>query len=545
MPESQVLRAFLHRIRQICNKAYLKGYLGEGGLPSHIPRAWAEGTATKAHETFSVDIGDYSESLEPTQVPVDQHDDKKFAKKAPGRYLLTQQLKDGPVHAAVRGKSLAISAGYHAIVVHFALEGNLIPMSRAKFEEIVADYVPGNNKNKGKANRLRSFSLPSYFLDPGARVRKDDFKINILAAIVMEEDVLVITDFSRMSQIHVVSSGRMLNREDMRPGSELWTSRLWTRFRSAPEWIVETVTDLALAGLDEWRQRIIEDHDVTPILDVLLQVNGPGAGIGQHLANDLLFEMALHPDTPSFSVCSDDSLYAELRAHIPRFMETWKSEMYLERCASTPNTNNPLSFNTGANDHFLATYVRVYRKTRVRVPATLYDLYQSRGLLDPDHIIGTPYRKPWTSTDRQYKFLPVRLFKDSQKNNRYHVILAKPPPTWVKIHTEATLFTDVANTGFATTLGPASFFEPMQNKADPNQLTLLRAGKRGRPPKASLISSRPVSQHSHTFQEESTGKAGRPCKPLTKKAIKRIMAVPRSLPRSSTGDDKENVSERV
>ncbi|KAK7032696.1 hypothetical protein R3P38DRAFT_2520548 [Favolaschia claudopus] len=520
MPESQVLRAFLHRIRQICKKAYLKGYLGEGYLRI-FPRAWAEGTTTKAHETFSVDIGDYSESLEPIEVPVDQHDDKKFSKKAPGRYLLTQQLKDGPVHAAVRGKSLAISAGHHAIVVHFALEGNLIPMSRAEFDEIVADSVPGNNKNKGKANRLRSFCLPSYFLDPGARVRKDDFKINILAAIVMEEDVLVITDFSRMSQIHVVSSGRILNREDMRPGSELWTSRLWTRFRSAPDWLVET--DLALAGLDEWRQRIIKDHDVTPILDVLLQVDGPGAGIGQHLANDLLFEMALHPDTPSLSVCSDDSLYAELRAHIPRFMETWKSETYLERCASTPNTNNPLSFNTGANDHFLATYVRVYRKTRVRAPAALYDLYQSRGLLDPDHVIGTQYCKPWTSTDRQYKFLPVRLFKDSQKNNRYHVILAKPPPTWAKTHTEATPFTDVANAGFATTLGPASFFEPMQNKADPKQLTLLRAGKRGRPPK-----------------EESTGKAGRPRKPLTKKTIQRIMAVPRSLPRSSTGDDKEN-----
>ncbi|KAK7006736.1 hypothetical protein R3P38DRAFT_1700285 [Favolaschia claudopus] len=438
MPESQALRGFLHRIRQALKKAYRSGFWPDGSVRI-FPRAWAEGTAAKSHETFSADVGDYSPALEPKKVAVDPHDDKKFPKNGAGKYLLTQKLEEGPVHAAVRGKSLVISAGHHALVCHFALEGNLLVLPRDDFEEIVASSVPGNNKNRSKANRLCSFPLPSYYLDPGARDRKDDFKINILAAVVMEEEVLIITDFSRMTQIHVVSSARMLTREDLRPGSELWSTRLWSRFRSAPDWIVET--DLALAGLDEWRNKVIREGDVMPILDVLLQVDGLGAGIGQHLANDLLFEIALHPDTPALSLCSDDAAYAQFRAHIPKFMETWKSPTYLERCASTPNTNNPLSFNTGANDHFLATYVRVYRKTQVRVPAELYNLYQSRGLLDPDHIIGTPYLKPWTCTTQQYKILPVRLFKDAQKNNRYHIILARPPSDWAKAHTEVHLLT--------------------------------------------------------------------------------------------------------
>ncbi|KAK6984732.1 hypothetical protein R3P38DRAFT_3231414 [Favolaschia claudopus] len=160
MPESQVLRGFLHRIRQALKKAYRTGFWPEGYLRI-FPRAWAEGTAAKSHDTFSVDIGDYSPSLEPSEIPGNAHDDKKLAKNAAGRYLLTQKLKEGPVHAAVRGKSLVISAGHHAIVCHCALEGNLIVLPREEFDEIVADSVPGNNKNRSKANRLRSFRLPS------------------------------------------------------------------------------------------------------------------------------------------------------------------------------------------------------------------------------------------------------------------------------------------------------------------------------------------------------------------------------------------------
>jgi hypothetical protein len=106
----------------------------------------------------------------------------------------------------------------HALICHFSLEGNMLLLSKADFDEIVSTCVPGNNKNPAKAKRLRSFPLPQRFVLPGAR-RKALRKINILAAIVMDEDVIIVTDFSRMSQVHIVSSSQILQSPDIQPGS--------------------------------------------------------------------------------------------------------------------------------------------------------------------------------------------------------------------------------------------------------------------------------------------------------------------------------------
>jgi hypothetical protein len=94
----------------------------------------------------------------------------------------------------------------------------MLLLSKADFDEIVSTCVPGNNKNPAKAKRLRSFPLPQRFVHPGAR-RKAVRKINILAAIVMDEDVIILTDFSRMSQVHIVSSSQILQSPDIQPGS--------------------------------------------------------------------------------------------------------------------------------------------------------------------------------------------------------------------------------------------------------------------------------------------------------------------------------------
>ncbi|KAK7064869.1 hypothetical protein R3P38DRAFT_2491209 [Favolaschia claudopus] len=166
----------------------------------------------------------------------------------------------------------------------------------------------------------------------------------------------------------------------------MWNTRLWSCSRSGPDCIIET--DAALAYLDSWRCKVLRENTVAPILDVLLEPDGPGAGIGQHLANNLLFEAALHPDMPSVCLCRDDALYSELRALIPRFMAKFVDPVYFQGCDSIPNTKNPFSFNSLADNNFCATYVRVYRKNKVRVSADLYNLYQSHGLLDPSHVVG-------------------------------------------------------------------------------------------------------------------------------------------------------------
>ncbi|KAF7359925.1 hypothetical protein MVEN_00718500 [Mycena venus] len=421
MPEAQVLNAFARRIWRTLERAYSEtGYWPEGVLRL-FPRTWAEGTAVKAHKTFSVDVGDYCKSLEPSTISINEHDEKRFPDSMPGRYLLSQKFTPGPVHVAVRGKCLAITVGHHALVCHFNLEGNVRPMKRLDFEKLVATCVPGNNKNPAKAERLRSFVSPPKFLEPGARKKKTIYKINILAAVVMDDDVIIVTDFSRMSQLHVVSSFSVLQESDLCPGSALWKTRLWSRFLGGPDWIVET--DAALCALDTWCMDVIRRRVTKPILDVLLEVDGPGAGMGQHLANDLLFGIALHPDTPSLTICLSDELYSELRTHIPAFMATFASPLYLQRCAGDPNSDNPFVFHEVSNTNFLRTYVLVYRKLEVRVPAILYNLYQSR---------GTPYHRSWTPTTQ---IVAVQLFEDSQ-NNRYHIIRAKPPADWADAHTE-------------------------------------------------------------------------------------------------------------
>ncbi|KAK6972295.1 hypothetical protein R3P38DRAFT_3483213 [Favolaschia claudopus] len=162
-------------------------------------------------------------------------------------------------------------------------------------------------------------------------------------------------------------------------------------------------------------------------------------------------------------------------------MSKFASKTYFSRCGGTPNTGNPFSFNLTSDTNFLRGYVQVYRKEEVRAPAALYDLYQSRGLLDPNHTIGTPYTDPWVATDKRYKLLPVRYFEGGA-NHRYHVIVAKPPPTW-----KPSTFKDVTKAGYATTLGPASFREPMRNKLDPEAIANLCSGKGGRPKKASGV----------------------------------------------------------
>lgn len=82
------------------------------GVLRLFPRTFAEGTANKPYETLSVDIGDWTPSLEPLPAPIDNHDQCRIQKNKDWGYLFGRQLQPGPVNVAVRGKSLALIAGY-------------------------------------------------------------------------------------------------------------------------------------------------------------------------------------------------------------------------------------------------------------------------------------------------------------------------------------------------------------------------------------------------------------------------------------------------
>lgn len=88
------------------------------------------------------------------------------------------------------------------------------------FKLIVAKCVPGANDDPMKAAQMRSFVLPAKFREPTARSQEES-TINVLGAIVTDQKAYVVTDFSRIARLHVVSSSRKFTEEDLTPKSSV------------------------------------------------------------------------------------------------------------------------------------------------------------------------------------------------------------------------------------------------------------------------------------------------------------------------------------
>lgn len=125
------------------------------------------------------------------------------------------------------------------------------------------------------------------------------------------------------------------------------------------------------------------------IVDVMCETGSLAfGGFGRHLANDFCYTIALYPGTPVHALCNSDVLYLAFKAAIPLYMQQWRDKEFLRKCAGQSNSDNPFAFNVTSNKNYLSSYIHVFRKERVRVPADLYNLYQSQGLLDASHTIG-------------------------------------------------------------------------------------------------------------------------------------------------------------
>ncbi|KAJ7199941.1 hypothetical protein GGX14DRAFT_372584, partial [Mycena pura] len=481
-----------------------------------FPRIFAEGTRDKPYQTLTVDTTDLTTGSLPmpdTSYRMNRYDELRVNKKKnlSWRYLVDREQLKGPVHVTFRGKSLAFTVGPHILVIHFGLEGYLHILSKGDYEEIISECRPGPNSNRAKADRLRTFPLPSRFITPGSS--DVERTINILAAIVMEDAAIIISDFSRLTRLHVISSSRFFTAKDLEVNSELWTTRLWSAFPGGSDWMKEP--EEALLFMDRWRSLVLHDDTPTPIIDCFLDADGPAAGVGAHLANDILFLLALHPDTPAVCICADEALYREvekklstpypnfesrsplghMRDFFPLYMAQWISDEFKKRCGGTANSHNSLDFNYTSDTNFISSRVRVFRRLEARVDRELFDRYQSLGLLDANHTIGEPYNKPWTPLP--VSFRTVRVLHDGKK--RYHIIQARKPASWRQ---STGAFDDIAKSGYQTTVGVASFREVLSNKVNLDQQ--LENRKPGRPPKL------------------RTGKVGRPRSVLTQKKIDKM-----------------------
>ncbi|KAJ6615848.1 hypothetical protein B0H10DRAFT_1949588 [Mycena sp. CBHHK59/15] len=185
------------------------------------------------------------------------------------------------------------------IMVHFGLEGNLQIIPVSDLTEIVRTSIPGPNTDKWKASRLCSFCLPEHFTEPGSQDKVRT--INIFAAILMQEHAIIISDFSCMVRMHVISRNYNFLDFNIAIDSVLWRTKMWTHFLSSPDCVKEMPA--ALDHLEKWwstmidssKQKINQGVTVKPkftnacILDELTAVDSPTAGIGAHLGNNLLY----------------------------------------------------------------------------------------------------------------------------------------------------------------------------------------------------------------------------------------------------------------
>ncbi|KAI0318305.1 hypothetical protein OF83DRAFT_1242401 [Amylostereum chailletii] len=264
----------------------------------------------------------------------------------------------------------------------------MIRFTPEDFSEIISHCAPGPNKDTVKASRLRRFVAQDRFIDPATSPTQKR-GLTITMALVCDDCVWVVMDFSRLIRFHVTSRSHMWTQDDFKVDSETWP-KIWQYYGEGPDWNIER--PLCMAALDAWRARILAKptQGKAAIVNELSNNNNVFNGFGRHLANDFCFELAIFPGMPANELCHDDSLFGDLCACIGPYMDQWASAEYLTRCSIEPNTNNPLSFNTWSNEVYYSMYIKVFRKScNARILPALYNKYAERGLLDPKHTIGT------------------------------------------------------------------------------------------------------------------------------------------------------------
>ncbi|RDB27515.1 hypothetical protein Hypma_003892 [Hypsizygus marmoreus] len=234
------------------------------------------------------------------------------------------------------------------------------------------------------------------------------------------------------------------------------------------------------------------------IQDICSNAGNAFSRFGRHTANDILYQLAIHPATPVHLLCIDDSKYEELKRHLHTYMVQFSSTKFLREAASISNNANPFAFNERSNKIYISMYIHVFRRTTAKVPKALYDKYASLGLFDPKHTVGDPYPAHLVVRCKKgSKYVGVNFH--SKPLRAYSIISAKTSPDWPRVETTPVI-KDISKYGFATTIGLAQFREHLLNriylvKNQSNNLKhqLHRRKKcimrQGRPSKVSIVTS--------------------------------------------------------
>lgn len=142
--------------------------------------------------------------------------------------------------------------------------------------------------------------------------------------------------------------------------------------------------------VDAWRSEVLSGKGRKQAIVNVISLNKMAFnGLGRHLANDLLHELAIFPGTPAFVVCEDEGEYQAFRQEIYPYLAQFVTEEFLKKTSTEVNSANYLDFNITSNRYYLGSFLKVFRREMVRVPAEVYNKYKLKGLLDENHTICT------------------------------------------------------------------------------------------------------------------------------------------------------------
>ncbi|EIW53681.1 uncharacterized protein TRAVEDRAFT_174501 [Trametes versicolor FP-101664 SS1] len=399
------------------------------------------GTKGKDYQSCTVETSsslfDYVDNLEPCpeNYQANSHDVARSKNEEYARYV--KPLQSGELFVKTRGKEIIFAAGYHAVRVHFGLEGTIVIVPTSAYHELISKDAPGNSTTKHRANKMRSFVVPPELTTPGARKlsKGSTQTAAVFAAVVGQEDTILITDHNRLTRLHMMSRSSHWTADDLDKVSVYWPF-LWSR-NHGPDWIYET--DDALKNLDQWREIVLQTLSAAPtirstrsILQALLHTQQVYNGYGAHTAMDLLHRLGIWPGMPLFEFCSNDELYSLLRKILPVDASQYVSSTYRTRCLSLPNREAAFAFNYKSDINFVNQFLKVYRKCSVKMSREQYNMYVKNGLFNPLHTIGAPYAyteaELLSDDEVEYKMMPVFRYEDGDV--MYSAIQARRPSHW-------------------------------------------------------------------------------------------------------------------
>lgn len=105
----------------------------------------------------------------------------------------------------------------HAVFVIHSLEAHWVSIPVADYAELRTREVNGPNANRRKASRMRSFRQLDKYIEHDSTDKERLVTIHL--AIVCDEFVWILLDFSRLARIHVMSRGTYWTADDLKPGT--------------------------------------------------------------------------------------------------------------------------------------------------------------------------------------------------------------------------------------------------------------------------------------------------------------------------------------